>query len=409
VEDTRLQAYADLVVRVGAALEPGREVFLRAEVEHAPVARAVADAAYRAGASRVTVEYADAYVRRSALLHGPEESLRTVPSWVMARLEEFAANGTSFVTLTGNPEPSLLEGVDPGRLTAAPLEFVHRSRELMLGGVVPWTIVAAPNPGWATQVFGEPDLDALWDAVAIAMRLDDGTPEQVVERWQEHRRRLAARAAAVTALGLDAVRYHGAGTDLTIGLRPGRIWTGGSLTTNDGRSFMPNLPTEEVFTSPDRNRADGVLRISQPLVMPRAGVLAEGLVVTFERGRIVDVAGERGVDAVRAELETDEGARSLGEVAIVDGGSAVRAAGVTFHDTLYDENAGSHVAWGQSFPFTVTGGLDLTPDQLLEHGLNVSAVHTDVVVGAPGVSVDGVLADGTVVPLVTDDLWVLPV
>ena len=409
MEGNRLQAYAELVVRVGAAVEPGREVFLRAEVEHAPIARAVADAAYRAGASRVTVEYADAHVRRSALLHGPEESLRSVPGWVMTRLDEFAANGMSIVTLTGNPDPSLLEGIDPARLTATPLEYAHRSRTLMLGGQVPWTIVAAPNPGWATQVFGEPDVDALWDAVAVAMRLDGGTPEQVVERWQEHRRQLAARAAAVTALDLDAVRYHGGGTDLTVGLRPGRIWTGGSLTSADGRTFMPNLPTEEVFTSPDRERADGVLRISQPLVMPRAGVLVEGLVVTFEKGRIVDVTGDRGVDAVRAELETDDGARSLGEVAIVDGGSAVRAAGVTFHDTLYDENAGSHVAWGQSFPFTVPGGLGLGREQLLEQGLNVSAVHTDVVVGGPGVSVDGVLADGTVVPLVTDDVWVLPV
>jgi len=172
---------------------------------------------------------------------------------------------------------------------------------------------------------------------------------------------------------------------------------------------MPNLPTEEVFTSPDRRRADGTIALTRPLVMPAAGVLVEDLVVHFEAGRITDVSASTGEDAVRAELDTDSGARSLGEVALVDGGSRVRAAGVVFHDTLYDENAGCHVAWGQSFPFALAGGLELTGDELFERGLNTSNVHTDVVVGGPGVHVEGRTRDGRVVPIITDDAWVLPV
>jgi aminopeptidase len=172
---------------------------------------------------------------------------------------------------------------------------------------------------------------------------------------------------------------------------------------------MPNLPTEEVFTSPDRLRADGSIALTRPLVMPGVGVLVEDLVVHFEAGRITDVSARTGEAAVRAQLDSDEGARSLGEVSMVDGASRVRAAGVVFHNTLYDENAGCHVAWGQGFPFALAGGLDLSGDELFERGINTSSVHTDVVVGGPGVHVEGRTRDGRVVPIITDDAWVLPV
>jgi aminopeptidase len=180
------------------------------------------------------------------------------------------------------------------------------------------------------------------------------------------------------------------------------------MATDDGVEYMPNLPTEEVFTSPDRRRADGVLRTTRPLVMPMAGVVVEDLVVRIEDGRIVEADARTGADAVRAQLDSDDGARSLGEVSLVEGSSRVRAAGVTFHDTLYDENTGCHVAWGQGFPFCVPGGAALSPDALAAAGLNFSTAHTDVVIGGPGVDVDGITADGTVVPLIRADAWAVP-
>lgn len=407
-DQDRIDRYAALVVRVGANVQPGQQVVVTADISHAPIARAVAEDAYLAGAAQVRVEYSDPYVRRSALRHAPASGLAAASTWELDRLDEWAAHGAALIRLTGNPDPHVFDGIDASRLAMHNPGLAAKSRETLLGGGVQWTIAAAPNEGWATQVFGEPDLERLWEAVGVAMRLDAGGPEEVVAEWRRHRDELGARARVLDDLGLDSVRYHGNGTDLTVGLIPGCLWTGGSLSTDEGVVYMPNLPTEEVFTSPDRRRADGVMRTTRPLVMQRAGVLVEELEVTFEGGRIVDATAARGADAVRAELDSDEGARSLGEVSLVDGSSRVRAAGVTFHDTLYDENTGCHVAWGQGFPFSLEGGLAMSRDALRERGLNFSGAHTDVVIGGPGVDVDGCTADGTVVPLIRDDAWALP-
>ncbi len=407
LEQDRIDSYAALVVHVGANVQPGQEVLVQADVAHTAIARAVAEQAYVAGAARVRVEYHDPYVRRSALRHAPEQALTSVSRWELDRLAEWTRTGLAYIRLTGNPDPHIYDGIDPARTVLVSKELAARSREMTLSGEVQWTIVAAPNEGWARQVFGEPDLERLWEAVSVAMRLDAGSPEEVVEEWRRHRDKLGARAKALTKLELDAVRYHGEGTDLTAGLLPGAVWTGGGLPTNAGVEYMPNLPTEEVFTSPDRRRAEGVIKTTRPLVLPGAGVLVEDLEVTFAGGRIVDATASRGIEAVRAQLDSDEGARSLGEVSLVEGSSRVRAAGVTFHDTLFDENTGCHVAWGQGFPFCVRDGLTLSPDELRALGLNFSAAHTDVVIGGPGVDVDGIAADGSVVPLIREDAWAL--
>jgi aminopeptidase len=405
-DPTRIQRYAELVVKAGAGVRPGTVVQLTCAIEHLDLARAVVEQAYLAGASRVHVDYQDAQVRRSAVRHAPLEGLTSVEPWELARLDHLGEVGAAFIRLTGSADPHVFDGLDPARVAALPVELAARVRRLFMSGAVTWTIVAAPNEGWATQVFGEPDVEALWDKVSVVMRLDEADP---VTAWRERSAELAARGRALDALGLDAVRYHGEGTDLLVGLIPDHVWTGGGMTTDAGVDYLPNMPTEEVFTSPDRARADGVIRLTRPLVLPGTGSLVEGLVVTFEGGRIVDVQADTGADLVRAQLDTDEGARRLGEVSLVDGTSRVRAAGVVFHDTLYDENAGCHVAWGTGFPFAVRGGLAMAPEERESRGLNSSAVHTDVVVGGPGVSVDGLLADGTVVPIITDDAWVLPV
>jgi aminopeptidase len=401
---TRVQRYAELVVRVGLNVQRGQTVLVRADVDHAEVARAVVEQAYVAGASSVVVDWTDAHVRRSTVQHAPMETLTGTPGWRLQQLRELGESGGALLTLTGNAHPHLFDDLPPERVAAVPLELARAGRALLTEGRVAWAVVAAPNPGWAEQVHGTPDVEPLWDAVTVAMRLDS---DDVVAEWRAHVDRLHARGRALEALDLDSVRYSGEGTDLTVGLIPGSRWVSGSVTTPAGIPFTPNLPTEEVFTSPDRRRAEGTIRLTRPLVMPRAGVVVEGLEVRFEAGRVVDVSADTHLDAVRAELDTDEGARSLGEVALVDGSSRVRAAGVVFHNTLYDENAGSHVAWGQSFPMVLPEVTD--PDERAAAGLNMSAVHTDVVVGGPGVDVVGTTRDGREVPLITDDTWVLPV
>jgi aminopeptidase len=404
VDDDLLERYASLAVHVGVNLQPGQDVYINADIEHAEVARAVAEQAYRAGARRVVVQYQDAVVRRSTLIHAPLETLRTVPGWQHEELAEIERTGAAVISLTGSPDPTLFEGIAAERVSAVPLEYAQATRRLLLGGAVAWNIIAAPNPGWATQIFGEPDLERLWDALRVAMRLDGGDP---VAAWQQQRETLARRAQALNALRADMIRFRGEGTDLSVGLLAQGLWSSGSFRTHAGVEFMPNLPTEEVFTSPDRRRADGVARLTRPLVMPRAGVLVEGLELRFEGGRIVEARADRGGDAVVVELDTDEGARSLGELALVDSSSRIRDAGVVFHNTLYDENAGSHLAWGQSLPTAIENGTDRDDDELFELGLNSSAVHTDVVIGGPGVHVDALTASGEVIPVIRDDAWVL--
>ena len=401
---TLLERFAELVVRVGVNVQPGQDVHVAGLVEHAPIARAIAEQAYRAGARRVAVTYDDLHVRRAAIEHAPEEALGTAYAYELAQLREWGELGTALVYLTGNPDASILGDLDPRRTAASTSRELATLRQSILGRV-PWTVVAAPNEGWAREVFGEPDMDRLWAAVATAMRLDEPDP---VASWRERLATLRARDLTLTALGADAVRFRGPGTDLTIGLIPGGRWESGTEQTPAGAEFVPNLPTEEVFTSPDWHRAEGTVRATAPLVLPQAGILVRGLRFRFEAGRIVEAEADEGVEAVRAQLARDPQAPFLGEVALVDGSSRVRRAGIVFHDTLFDENAGCHIAYGAAFPTVIPGGESMTGAERLAAGLNVCPLHTDVVVGGPGVDVDAILPDGTAVPVIADDAWVLP-
>jgi aminopeptidase len=339
-------------------------------------------------------------MRRSAVDHLTVEQLGASRPWALARIEQWREHGAVLIGLLGDPDPQLFDGADPARLAAQPFEERVAMRRATADGIR-WTAVGAPNPGWARQIFGEPDLDRLWAAVGTAMRLDADDP---VAEWRKRAATLAARGALLDELELTEVHYSGEGTDLTVGLPPGAHWTGGGLIDGAGLPYLPNIPTEEVFTSPDRRRAEGVIRVTKPVVI--AGRLVTGLRVTFAGGQITDVSATTGEDLVRAHLDTDPGARHLGEVALVDRDSRIARAGIVFHNTLFDENAGCHVAWGQSFPFAVHDGLKLTDEQRADLGLNVSAVHTDVVIGGDGITVTGRGPRGTV-EIIREDEWVL--
>ena len=401
--EERLRRYAGLAVRVGANVQPGQDVVVTCLVEHAHLAREIAREAYRAGAKHVVVLYNDLHLRRAAVELGPEAEIGWSPPYLLDWVRRWDEERPAVVALTGNPDPDLLAELDPALVgRAEPREL----RAAMLSQVAAqrynWTIVPAPNEGWARQVFGEPDLDRLWDAVTTALRLDEADP---VAAWREHAELLQARANALTARAFDAVRFTGPGTELTIGLLPGARWLCAAMETETGISHMPNLPTEEVFTSPDWRRADGVVRSTAPLIA--AGTRVEGLELRLRDGAVVDVTARQGADVVRAQLATDEQAPYLGEVALVDGGSKVRRTGLVFHDTLFDENATCHIAFGGAIPDVLPGAAGLPREELLARGLNVSGVHTDFMVGGSEVAVDGLDADGSAMPILRDDVWQL--
>ena len=395
-----IERFADLVVRVGVNLQPGQGVILRTDTAHLEIARAVVEAAYAAGAAWVEPIWSDGPMHRSAVDHTSAEQLSASRPWALARIEEWRRQGAVAITLLGDPDPHVLEGADPAKVAARPVEEAAAMRRAFFDGIR-WTAVGAPNPGWARQIFGEPDVDRLWQAVGKAMRLDATDP---VAAWRERSATLAARGRQLDKLELTEVRYVGEGTDLTVGLPANARWTGGGMVDADGIAYLPNIPTEEVFTSPDRRRADGVIRVTRPMVI--LGQLVTGLRVTFRDGKITEVYADEGADVIRAQVATDQGSARLGEVSLVDKESRIAKAGIVFQNTLFDENAGCHVAWGQSFPFAVEGGMAMSERERTDLGLNMSGVHTDVVVGGAGITVTGTGPKGTV-EIIRDDGWVL--
>jgi aminopeptidase len=393
IDPEQLERYAELAVRVGANVQPGQEVFVTPQIEHADLGRALVRQAYRAGASYVNLIYRDDHVQKAKLQLGPDSALTYSPAWEKQLTLEAAGNAV--IGTTGSPEPELLADVDGERLgRAIQTEIAEIVQRQHRENIVNWCGIGSPNEGWATQIFGEPDVERLWEKVAFCMRLDEPDP---VAAWREHIARLDARAASLTALGPDAIHYRGPGTDLTVGLLPTARWGSARFRTSGGIDYGANMPTEEIFTTPDSRRADGTIRSSMPL--SHRGQMILGLEFAFENGRIVDVEAEQGADLIRSQLATVENADRLGEVALVTGESRVGRSGALFYDTLFDENATCHIAYGMGLPYA----FDDEPDARS----NVCNIHVDFMVGGPELEVDAVLTDGSEVPLIRNEEWQL--
>jgi aminopeptidase len=394
-----LRRFADLVVGFGANVQPDQVVAVSGEPGKEELVRAIADSAYRHGARFVDLSWFDLHVKRSRLLHAPEETLEWVPPWYGARARALGEARAARIALSGPQEPGLLEDVDPARAGKDQLPFLKETVELVNGRFNNWTIAPGPTAPWAQQV--HPSLEPaealarLWQQMAHVLRLDEDDP---VAAWTERGDTLIGVAGRLTGRRFDTLHFEGPGTDLTVGLLPSSRWLAAVFETVDGIVHRPNVPSEEVFTTPDPARVDGRVRATKPLVV--GGSEVHGLEVEFREGRAVRIDADRGADVLRGYAERDEGAARLGEVALVDRAGRIGPLDTVFYDTLLDENAASHIAIGSAYAMAVE-------DEADHPRMNTSAIHVDFMIGGDDVSVTGVTRDGDRVPVLRGGDWQL--
>ncbi len=405
--EQRLDRLAEIGVRVGLGVRSGQEVVLTAPVGALPLVRRITAHAYRAGASQVTTLLSDEEATLARYQYAEDAAFDYAPAWLFEGMASAYRGGAARMAVAGD-NPALLAGQDPARVSRA-----NRARskayqpalELITNFATNWTIVSAATPAWAGQMFPGLTEDAavakLWDAIFAASRVDAPDP---VAAWASHNAALHARTVQMNAKRFAALHFHGPGTDLRVGLADGHIWMGGSETAKNGVTCNPNIPTEEIFTTPHRAQCDGFVRSTKPLSY--GGTLIRDIVVRFEAGRIVDAQASSGQDVLEKVLDTDEGARRLGEVALVPHSSPISASGLLFYNTLYDENAASHVAIGQAYRTCLEGGTTAGDAELAGRGANSSLIHIDWMIGSGEVDVTGVHADSTAEPIMRAGEWV---
>ena len=395
-----LDRFADLVVRFAANVQPGQVVALGTEPGKEPLTRAIASAAYRRGAKFVDVASFDIHVKRARLEHAPEDTLEFVPPWYGERILALGEHRCARIGLSGPVAPGLLSDLDPARVGRDQLPFVAESGQVVNDRTTNWTIVPCPTAAWAELLHPdagpEEAMDRLWEQLRHVCRLDEDDPEAA---WRERLAALVGAAERLDGRRFDALHFEGPGTDLRVGLLPSSRWIAASFHTVDGIEHVPNLPTEETFSTPDPERVDGVVRATKPLALP--GTVIRGLELRFDGGRAVQIEAEAGAEAMRSLCARDEGAARLGEVALVDREGRIGPLDTIFYDTLLDENAASHVALGRAYEFTVAEDGD-------RERANRSAIHVDFMIGSPEVQVTGITRDGDRVPVLRDGAWALP-
>lgn len=389
---------ADLAV-FGANVQPGQLLAVTSYLGKEDLTRAVARAAYLRGAKYVDVVYFDQWVKRERIAHAADDTLDFIPPWMSERLRYLSDEHAARVTLSGPHAPTALEGLDPARAGRDLLPYLPEVGEIVNRMTTSWCIVPAPTRPWAESVY--PDLDSeqayekLWESVAHICRLDADDPSAA---WTERGAVLKANAQRLTDRGFDALRLHGPGTDLTIGLLPSAHWAAGDLITVDGRRHSPNLPTEELFTTPDPERVDGHVSATMPLEL--SGSVISGIRVEFAGGRAVKIDADEGAEALRAVVARDEGAARLGEIALVDDQGRIGPLETVFFDTLIDENAATHIALGDGYEHPVD-------DPAERARINKSQVHVDFMIGSRELAVDGIASDGSAVPVLRDGAWAI--
>jgi len=405
--DQKLDRLAEIAVEVGLGLRAGQELIMSAPIEALPLARKITEHAYKSGALLVTTLYSDDPSVLARYEYGSNESFDYAPTWLHDGIATGFRSGAARLAIAG-ANPALLARQDPAKVARANVAASKAGKpamELITRHEINWTIVACATPEWAKLVFpGESENIAvakLWDAIFVASRVAVDDP---VREWREHGARLKKRMEMLNAKRFHALHFRGTGTDLTVGLAEEHLWAGGGTTAGNGIYCQPNIPTEECFTTPHKDRVNGTVRASKPL--SHQGTLIENIAVRFENGRIVEASATSGEDVLNRLISTDDGARRLGEVALVPHSSPIAQSGVLFWNTLFDENAASHIALGQAYSTCIIDGEKMDAEQLAAVGANASLIHVDWMIGSGEMDVDGVAADGTTEPLMRKGEWV---
>ena len=405
--EDKLNQLAEVAVRVGLGLQAGQELLMTASLDALPLARRITEQAYRAGASLVTTLYTDDEAALMRYRFAPDESFDRAANWLYDGMGAAFKSGAARLAIAGG-NPALLSNEDPAKVSRANRAVSQAYRpalELITRHAINWTIVASATPAWAAAVFPDdaPDvaLAKLWGAIFETSRINGNDP---VAAWKAHDAGLHNRAARLNEKRYSALQYRGPGTDFRLGLADDHLWLGGGTTAGNGLYCIPNMPTEEVFTTPHKERADGTVTATKPL--SHQGTMIEGIQVRFEKGRIVEARASRGQEVLQKLIDTDEGARRLGEVALVPHSSPISASGMLFFNTLFDENAASHIALGQAYSSCLRDGDKLTPEQLAAKGANDSLIHVDWMIGSGKLDIDGITASEVAEPLMRQGEWV---
>jgi aminopeptidase len=403
----KMDRLAEVAVRVGLGLKMGQELVVTASIDALPMARHITEHAYRAGASLVTTLYSDDEATLMRYHFAPNESFDRAPKWLYDGMSAAFKSGAARLAITG-ADPLLLSNEDPekvGRANRAVSMAYRPAMEIITRHEINWTIVASATPAWAAAMFPDdpPDIAVakLWNAIFETSRINTDDP---VNTWKAHDCELRRRAAYLNEKRYSALHYRGPGIDFRLGLADDHLWLGGGTTAGNGLYCIPNMPTEEVFTTPHKDRAEGTVTATKPLSYQ--GTMIEGIRVRFEGGRIVEARATKGHEVLQKLIGTDEGARRLGEVALVPHSSPIAHSGLLFFNTLFDENAASHIALGQAYSSCLRDGDKLTPEQLAAKGANDSLIHVDWMIGSGKLDIDGITVSKTIEPLMRQGEWV---
>lgn len=408
-EQQMLEKYAELALKTGVNLKNDQILMINSSIEGVDFTRTLVKKAYELGAKDVVINWQDDEITLQRYLHATEEALTTVPQWLVDKYLYYGENDVALLSVRST-NPDLLKDVDPERVakaTKANAEAMKAFRKYTMNDKIAWSIISIPTNDWAMKIFPGKDAETakalLWEQIFNIVRVNTDDP---INAWEEHNATLKAAHKILNDKKYTSLKFTAPGTEITFGLPKGHIWKGGGAYTEAGRHFNPNMPTEEVFTMPDKYHVDGVVSSTKPLIY--GGNMIDNFKLTFKDGKVVDFEAETGYDTLKHLLDTDEGAKRLGEIALVPHHSPISQSGLIFYNTLYDENASCHIALGKAYPTNIEGGAKMSDEELDAHGVNDSLTHVDFMIGSAELDIDGVLENGETEAVFRKGEWALP-